>query len=79
VSISTTKGRNTVNVDVENHHLTPGVYFTKISIWDKKMLHPFVVKKQGIFTVEADHLLHHMNAVFVPQTTWKSSEMRGDA
>ena len=41
-----------------------GAYYTKISIWDEKMVHPYIVKKQGILMMKAQNLSRHFNAVF---------------
>ena len=65
------EGGGTINIALDDINLAPGVYFTKISIWDKQMIHPYLIKKQGIFNVVAKDVNHHMKAVILPNTKWK--------
>ena len=32
--------------------LAPGIYMAKISVWDKEMMHPYVVRNRDVFRIE---------------------------
>ncbi len=62
-----------ISIDLGKLNLSSGIYVAKLSIWDKEMVHPYVVRRKDIFRVEAAGLNENSNAVFLPQVIWKTS------
>lgn len=70
--IDTKKGINSLSIHINKLELTPGVYYTKVSIWDKDMIHPYIIHKEGVFNVKLQMDIHgrNMGAVYYPETKW---------
>jgi len=62
-------GNGTLKVEFPKLNLIAGIYLAKVSIFDKDMIHPYVVRKQDIFKVGA--AINNDNAIFLPDTIWK--------
>ncbi len=71
INASPIKGRGSVNIDLGNINLAPGIYIAKISILDKDMLHPYAIRKQDVFRIEPSMNLSNRYGVFVPKLSWK--------
>ncbi len=63
-------GKIKIDVELGRMNLTPGIYIVKLSIWDKDMIHPYVVRHKDIFRIEATEINGDMNAVFLPNIKW---------
>lgn len=46
------KGKGSVKVNLGKTLLAPGIYMAKISVWDKEMMHPYVVRNRDVFRIE---------------------------
>lgn len=63
-------GRGTMKIDLGKINLASGIYLIKISIWDKDMTHPHVVRKIDILKIETEEFYRDINAVFLPKVNW---------
>ncbi len=63
-------GEGKLDILVSDHNLAPGIYFTKISVWDKDMIHPYLVKKEGVFNIDAGTANIKGGPVLLPQSRW---------
>jgi len=68
--IGNIQGRNTIKIDLGRINLAPGIYLIKISVWDKDMLHPYVVSRKNTFRVNIDNFNRHSKAIFLPKIEW---------
>jgi lipopolysaccharide transport system ATP-binding protein len=73
-SVPRAVGENTLKIELNDLSLCPGVYFIKVSVWDKDMVHPYLVKKQGIFTIVSPGLVKHLHGIFLPHPVWKTEK-----
>lgn len=70
-SIEQIEGKGTIKVNLGKISLSPGIYLTKISIWDKDNVHPYIIRKKDIFRIEANKCSKQLNAVFLPNAEWR--------
>lgn len=66
-------GKGAVKVDSGKLNLAPGIYAAKVSIWDRDMIHPYVIRKDNVFRIEVEGLIGHTGAVFLKDMKWESS------
>ncbi len=69
--ISKINGKGKVKIQLGQLNLAPGIYITKFGVWDKELVHPYVIRKKEIFRVEAKGLSAMANGVFLPKIEWK--------
>ncbi len=62
--------KGTVRLVLDETHLNPGVYFTKIAIWDKDMIHPYVIIQMGIFKIGSARSITHTESIFFLKGKW---------
>ena len=72
VSLGNIKGKGKIKIDLGKINLAPGIYLTKISIWNKDMIHPYTIRKMDIFKI-MEKGLNKQNVVFLPRIEWKIS------
>lgn len=65
-------GDGSININLGNINLASGIYVAKIAIWDKEMVHPYVVRRKDIFRVETNAVQEGAKAVFVPKVRWRT-------
>ena len=70
--IDSIKGRGLININLGKINLAPGIYSLKVSIWDREMIHPYIIGKKDIFKIESKGSISN-NAVFLPEVEWKIS------
>jgi len=71
-AIDSIQNKGSIEIGLGAINLTPGVYIIKISIWDKDMLHPYVVRKKDIIRFEADHHIRSIpKGVFIKNFIWR--------
>jgi lipopolysaccharide transport system ATP-binding protein len=70
VNIERINGIGTINIDLGNINLTPGIYMAKISVWNKDSIHPYALAKKEVFRIQPNDV-DYGNAVFVPKIDWK--------
>ncbi len=66
-------GKQQFAITFEDVTLLPGVYLAKISIWDKDIIHPFDIRKQDVFRIQAQDQAKYTHAIFMPKTSWKKN------
>lgn len=69
-TISSINGKGTVDIHLGKINLAPGIYTVEISVWDKEMIHPFVIKKSDVLRIEACPGLL-TESVFLPPVEWE--------
>jgi len=69
--INEIKGKGTVKIDLGQVNLAAGVYMAKLSVWDKDMLHPFVVRDEDVIRIVDNGTIRHAESVFIPKINWK--------
>lgn len=67
-------GKGTIQVNLGRTNLTQGVYVMKVSIWDSKQMHPYVVVKKGIFKIETNLRLEYGESVFLLDAQWSKKQ-----
>lgn len=70
-SIESIEGDGSLEIGLGKLNLVPGIYLIRITVWDKDILHPYVVRKNDIFRFERDNLAGIQKGVFVASYTWK--------
>lgn len=51
-NVETLEGKKTININLGKILLSPGIYMVKFSVWDKEMIHPYVVYNKEVFRIE---------------------------
>jgi ABC-type proline/glycine betaine transport system ATPase subunit len=70
-AIASIDGRGAIDINLGNLNLAPATYFAKISIWDKEMVHPYVIRKNDVFRIQAGGSGSDIKAVFIPKAEWR--------
>ncbi len=71
ITTDSLQGRGSVDVQLLDSPLSPGIYLVRFGIWDKDLMHPFLIRKKDIFQVEANLNEKFTEVVFRPKTQWK--------
>ncbi|MBF0503868.1 MAG: ATP-binding cassette domain-containing protein [Candidatus Omnitrophica bacterium] len=71
IKIDSIQGKGKVEIDLGENMLAPGIYMVKFSIWDKEMIHPYIIHNKEVIRVEIDGLSNHSDIVFLPEVKWK--------
>ena len=71
IKIDSIEGKGKLVIDLGKNILAPGIYMVKFSIWDKEMVHPYVVHHKEVIRVEIEPKKNISDAVFLPEITWK--------
>ena len=69
-AIQGSQGNNTLEISLGGLKLGPAVYYLKVSIWDKDMVHPYIVKRKGVFTIEMEGISYQLESILLPDTKW---------
>ena len=72
-TISAIEGAGSINIGLGQLNLAPAIYFAKVAIWDKEMVHPYVVRKNDILRIQAGGSGGEIKAVFIPEVKWKTT------
>jgi lipopolysaccharide transport system ATP-binding protein len=70
VAVDSIQGRGKVTIDLGKNILAPGIYLAKLSIWDKEMVHPYIVRNKDVIRVEMSGRKRSTEAVFLPEIQW---------
>ncbi len=70
LTVADIEGQGTFKMGLGKTNLAPGIYSAKISIWDKDMIHPYVIRNKDLIRIEASGQNHHTTAVFLPPVSW---------
>ncbi len=65
------EGKGSVQVTFLASSLAPGAYITRVSVWDKGMIHPIILVKKGIFKIESKTRTVHENSVLLLDSQWE--------
>jgi hypothetical protein len=71
VKVDVIQGKGEVKIDLGKNLLAPGIYMVKLSIWDKEMIHPYIVRNKDVIRVEMSGGSRKSEAVFMPEIKWK--------
>jgi ABC-type polysaccharide/polyol phosphate transport system, ATPase component len=72
--IESIEGEGALEIGLGRLNVVPGIYLIRITVWDKDILHPYVVRKNDIFRFERDNLAGIQKGVFITNYTWKILE-----
>jgi ABC-type sulfate/molybdate transport systems ATPase subunit len=64
------QGKGEVTVYLKDLNLLPGVYFIRLAIFDKDMVHPYVFVKKGIFKINVQKRIYS-DGVFMIDPKWE--------
>jgi len=65
------EGRGAVLANIRQTTLGPGVYYTKVAIWDKDHVHPYVIAKRAVFKIESHGTRGYYNSIFGVEASWE--------
>jgi ABC-type polysaccharide/polyol phosphate transport system ATPase subunit len=71
IKVESIQGKGKVAIDLGKNLLAPGIYMIKFSIWDKEMIHPYVIRNKDVLHVQVEGHSNLSEAVFLPETSWK--------
>ncbi len=64
-------GKSSIKVIFKDLNLAPGIYLTKVSFWEKDMIHPYIVYNNDVIRITAGQKNGVTNAVFLPKVIWQ--------
>lgn len=71
VRIPVKKGLNRLKIAMKDVKIVPGVFFIKVSIWDKDMAQSYTVKRKGVFSIQIDRSIgQSMGAACLQEPEW---------
>jgi lipopolysaccharide transport system ATP-binding protein len=65
------EGRGNIRITFKDLQLAPGIYMVKFSMWDKQMIHPYVIHNKDVFRVESEDGVSQSQVVFMPDVRWE--------
>jgi len=71
VSLGKVFGRASIKVIFKDLNLAPGIYLTKISFWERDMIHPYIVYSNNVIRITARKNNIVTNAIFSPKVIWQ--------
>jgi len=71
ITIDAIEGNGKISIDLGKNILAPGIYMAKFSIWDKEMIHPYVIDNKEVIRVEIEGRNSLSDVVFLPEVKWK--------
>ena len=69
--IDVVHGAGSIEIDLGETRLAPGVYYTRVSLWDREHQNPYDIIKKGIFTIMADHQMADTSGIYRLKARWK--------
>ncbi len=64
------EGEGKICADIGQSHLTPGIYMAQLAVWDKDMIHPYIVRNKDVIRIEANGRNSESEAVVVHPVAW---------
>jgi ABC-type polysaccharide/polyol phosphate transport system ATPase subunit len=64
------QGKGKVSINLGKNILASGIYMVKLSIWDKEMIHAYIVHNKEVLRVEIDQRNSLSDVIFLPDITW---------
>ena len=71
VKLEAIEGNGKITISMGQTYLAPGIYMAKLSVWDKEMIHPYVVHNKDVLRVEMNSRHSQTEAVFLPEVKWE--------
>jgi len=73
INIDAIEGKGKIKINLNKTLLNSGVYMAKLSIWDKEMIHPYVVRNKDIIRIEFEGKgeVDQSSSVFVHPVKWE--------
>lgn len=71
--VNSIEGCGSIKVDFGKINLAAGVYMARVSIWDKDMLHPYLVRDEDVIRISDNGEVKHTNSVFIPKVEWSNN------
>ncbi len=71
VVVDKIQGSGAFLINLGKLNLAPGIYLPQVTIWDKDMIHPYVINKKCILRINNIGVKQYANAVFIPKVEWK--------
>lgn len=71
VTVDFIQGEGTVVIRFAKIILAPGIYMVRAGIWDKEMIHPYIIRNKDVLRVQMGGRNTQSNAVFIPDVTWE--------
>ncbi|MDZ4243182.1 MAG: ABC transporter ATP-binding protein, partial [Candidatus Omnitrophota bacterium] len=66
-------GRGRLKIDLGKLYLAPGVYMAKLSVWDRNLIHTYVVRSKDILRIASNNRHSQTDAVLLPEIKWEFS------
>ena len=64
-------GKGRLTIGLGKNILAPGIYMVKLSIWDKEMIHPYIIRNKEVIRIQTEESNGSSEAVFFPEVRWK--------
>jgi lipopolysaccharide transport system ATP-binding protein len=71
ISLGRIIGKSSIKLELKDFNLAPGIYLTKISFWDREMIHPYIIHSNNIFRIITGEGRILSNAIFFPKAVWQ--------
>jgi len=68
--VESIEGKGAITIKLGKIALAANVYLVEVGIWDKDMMHPYVIYKKDVFRMEAGNTEDFANVVFLPSIKW---------
>ena len=75
IKVDSIEGKGKITIRMDDARLASGLYMAKFSIWDKEMIHPYVVRNKDILRIEKDGRVNQSKQVFLPDIKWQINNM----
>lgn len=69
------QGKGSAQVSLGKINLASGIYFIRLTIMDRSMIHPYVIRKKDIFRIKPNDIAGRGNPVFLQNFEWKLKEL----
>lgn len=63
-------GRGTIKLDIDKTTLGSGVYYTRVTVKDKDMMHTYVIAKKTVFKIKSPDGRGYFNSIFGLEADW---------
>lgn len=64
-------GKERARVVFDDISLNPGVYMLSLSVYDRDLIHPYVIRQKDVIKIEEDHQRAVHYGVFQPKAKWE--------
>ncbi len=71
VSVESIEGKGKYIAQLGELKLSPGIYILQLSILDRDLVHPYVIRKEDVFKIETDSVHKQTSSVFWKDVEWR--------